>query len=49
MWVSPLGCLMFSVQVLHRDPNTALFVQYLMGLTIVDAIRGLPNCQVELL
>jgi biotin--protein ligase len=39
VWVSPEGCLMFSIQIMHKEHSNLVFLQYLMGLAIVDAIR----------
>ena len=42
-WVSPKGCLMCSFQVTHRDGVKLPMMQYLISLTILDAIGELPN------
>jgi len=42
-WVSPFGCLMFSIQLLHKDASNILFLQYVMAIAIVDCIRSLSN------
>ncbi|SCZ93327.1 BZ3500_MvSof-1268-A1-R1_Chr6-2g08610 [Microbotryum saponariae] len=44
-WVSPAGCLQFSL-VLRLASNQAskiVFLQYLFGLAVVEAIRGTPG------
>jgi biotin--protein ligase len=43
VWVSPEGCLMFSVQVVHRNYATLVHAQYIMALSIVDAVRSRPE------
>ncbi|BGO91189.1 hypothetical protein NBRC10512_001223 [Rhodotorula toruloides] len=44
-WISPAGCLQFSL--VARLPGSAsakiVFVQYLFGLAVVEAIRGTPG------
>ncbi|KAJ3300654.1 biotin holocarboxylase synthetase [Borealophlyctis nickersoniae] len=43
-WISQSGCLMFTLSLHHRDARSVVFIQYLVGLAIVEAIRGLPGC-----
>lgn len=46
-WLSPPGCLQFSL-VLRAAKELGpqlVFVQYLFGLSVVDAVRGLPGYQ----
>jgi biotin--protein ligase len=38
-WVSPPGCLMFSLQLIHNNLETAVFLQYLVSICIVDALK----------
>jgi len=40
-WVSPEGCLLFSFVMRHpgSSANTVVFVQYLIALAIVEAVR----------
>ncbi|GAA5997718.1 biotin--[acetyl-CoA-carboxylase] ligase BPL1 [Rhodotorula paludigena] len=44
-WISPAGCLQFSI--VARLPTSAaaqiVFVQYLFGVAVVEAVRGLPG------
>ncbi|GAA6043803.1 hypothetical protein JCM8097_007718 [Rhodosporidiobolus ruineniae] len=44
-WISPAGCLQFSL--VARLPNAQaskiVFIQYLFGLAVVEAIRGVPG------
>jgi len=44
-WISPAGCLQFSL--VARLPSTAssriVFVQYLFGVAVVEAIRAVPG------
>ena len=39
-WVSPAGCLLFSVLARHARGETVAFVQYLMAMAVVEAVRG---------
>ena len=41
MWVSSPGCLQFSVALRHRSGTTVVFLQYLMALAVVHAVRTL--------
>ncbi|KAJ2994863.1 biotin holocarboxylase synthetase [Globomyces sp. JEL0801] len=43
-WISQQGCLMFSLRIIHSHPNSIIFLQYLFGLAVVEAIKSLPNC-----
>ncbi|KAJ3355341.1 biotin holocarboxylase synthetase [Entophlyctis luteolus] len=38
-WISQEGCLQFSMTLHHKDPKSAVFIQYLFGLAVVDGIR----------
>ncbi|KAJ3172391.1 biotin holocarboxylase synthetase [Geranomyces variabilis] len=40
-WISPPGALMFSLAITHAVPTTAVFVQYLMALAVVEAVKVL--------
>ncbi|KAJ3098247.1 biotin holocarboxylase synthetase [Phlyctochytrium planicorne] len=42
-WISQDGCLQFSFSFTHRNPRTALFIQYLFALSVVDALRSQPG------
>ncbi|KAJ3017493.1 biotin holocarboxylase synthetase [Thoreauomyces humboldtii] len=44
-WISQRGCLQFSFSLEHRDASSAIFVQYLAGLAIIEAIRSKPGCE----
>ncbi|KAI8818983.1 biotin-protein ligase [Fimicolochytrium jonesii] len=44
-WISQAGCLMFSYALEHHDMKSAIFVQYLVGLSLVDAVRARPGCE----
>ncbi len=36
-WISQQGCLMFSLRLVHKRPQTAIFLQYLFGLAVAEA------------
>ncbi|KAK9703318.1 biotin holocarboxylase synthetase [Basidiobolus ranarum] len=44
-WVSPPGCLQFSMLLRHplKSSGSAIFVQYLLSLAIVEGVRGKPG------
>ncbi|KAJ3414706.1 biotin holocarboxylase synthetase [Chytridiales sp. JEL 0842] len=42
-WISQTGCLQFSLSIKHSNPSSALFIQYLFGLAVVEAIRSKPG------
>ncbi|TPX49284.1 hypothetical protein SeMB42_g02674 [Synchytrium endobioticum] len=42
-WISSLGCLQFSFRLLHKDAASVIFVQYLIALAAVDAIKSKPG------
>ncbi|KAJ3216848.1 biotin holocarboxylase synthetase [Dinochytrium kinnereticum] len=44
-WISQDGCLQFSFSLAHKNPKTALFVQYIFALAVVEALRTRPGCQ----
>ncbi|TPX69617.1 hypothetical protein SpCBS45565_g02331 [Spizellomyces sp. 'palustris'] len=44
-WISQIGCLMFSFALEHSDARSVIFVQYLVGLAIVEAVRSRPGCE----
>ena len=39
-WISQQGCLQFSVKIVHLNVKTAIFIQYLFGLAVVEAIKS---------
>ena len=41
-----MGCLQFSFRLLHRDASSVIFVQYLIALAAVDAIKSKPGYEV---
>jgi biotin--protein ligase len=43
VWISPQGCLMFSLQIEHKNYATLVHIQYLMALAVVDSIRSRPQ------
>jgi len=43
VWVSPFGCLMVSVQLSPQNIPEALFIQYVLAVSIVHAIRSIPG------
>ncbi|KAL2915354.1 hypothetical protein HK105_205219 [Polyrhizophydium stewartii] len=44
-WISQNGCLQFSFKMSHREPASVVFIQYLFGLAVVEAIQSLPFCK----
>jgi biotin--protein ligase len=47
-WTSPAGCLMFSFKSHFTDGSTLPFVQYLVSLALVQAIKEAAQCdQIE--
>lgn len=42
-WISPSGCLQFSFVLRHASASTVVFVQYIMGLAVVEALRRAPG------
>ncbi|KAJ3231830.1 biotin holocarboxylase synthetase [Chytriomyces hyalinus] len=42
-WVSQEGCLMFSLAMQHKEGRSAIFLQYLFGLAVVEAIRSMEG------
>ncbi|KAJ3077160.1 biotin holocarboxylase synthetase [Podochytrium sp. JEL0797] len=42
-WVSQDGCLQFSMMLHHRDGRSAVFLQYLFGLAVVEGICGMEG------
>jgi biotin--protein ligase len=47
-WTSPMGCLMFSFKSHFTDGGTLPFVQYLVSLALVHAIKAVAQCdQIE--
>ncbi|GAA5919852.1 hypothetical protein JCM6882_008341, partial [Rhodosporidiobolus microsporus] len=44
-WISPAGCLQFSLvtRLALADAPKIVFIQYLFGLAVVEAIRGVPG------
>lgn len=37
---------MFSFALEHKDARSVIFIQYLVALAIVEAVRGIPECEV---
>jgi len=47
-WVSSPGCLQFSVVLRHRNSATLVFIQYVMALAVVHAVRSIgPDYEVR--
>lgn len=44
-WESPPGCLLFSYKCQINNPRLLPFLQYLVSLSLVKAVRGFPNCE----
>ena len=45
-WVSPLGCLQFSLLLRHpREAPPVVFIQYLFALAVVEAVRSKQGCE----
>ena len=44
-WISPAGCLQFSLvtRIALSESSRIVFVQYLFGLAVVEAVRTLPG------
>ncbi|KAI9362945.1 biotin-protein ligase [Zopfochytrium polystomum] len=42
-WISQAGCLQFSISLTHKDGRSAVFLQYLFGLAVVEAIRTIKG------
>ncbi|KAJ3045779.1 biotin holocarboxylase synthetase [Rhizophlyctis rosea] len=42
-WISQAGCLMFTLALHHSDSRSVVFLQYLIGLAVVEAIKGVPG------
>ncbi|GAA6022418.1 hypothetical protein JCM11491_001585 [Sporobolomyces phaffii] len=44
-WISPAGCLQFSLvtRIALAESSRIVFVQYLFGLAVVEAVRTLPG------
>ncbi|KAJ3327210.1 biotin holocarboxylase synthetase [Blyttiomyces sp. JEL0837] len=42
-WISQTGCLQFSLSIQHRHGSSAVFLQYLFGLAVVEAIKTAPG------
>ncbi|KAI9099243.1 biotin-protein ligase [Phlyctochytrium arcticum] len=44
-WISQTGCLQFSFSLTHSHAPSVIFIQYLVGLALVSAIRpARPEC-----
>ncbi|KAJ1915134.1 biotin holocarboxylase synthetase [Mycoemilia scoparia] len=45
VWVSPAGCLQFTTLIRHpiSPTHSVVFIQYLMGLAVVEAVRSRPG------
>ncbi|KAK8805615.1 hypothetical protein WA158_002271 [Blastocystis sp. Blastoise] len=44
-WVSPRGCLMFSFKMQLINGNYLCFVQYIISIAIIRAIKQMEGCQ----
>ncbi|KAI8929537.1 biotin-protein ligase [Entophlyctis helioformis] len=44
-WISQQGCLQFSFKMSHADASSIVFIQYLFGLAVVEAVQSLPGCK----
>jgi len=44
-WVCPLGSLLFSFKIRQSDGNKLPFLQYLIGIAMVEAIKSHPSCK----
>lgn len=42
-WVSPIGCLMWSFQVIQTNGTNLPMLQYLVGLALIKAVKRLPG------
>ena len=38
-WISQDGCLMFSLRLKHQQVSSIVFIQYLMGLAVVQSVK----------
>ena len=47
-WISPSGCLMFSLVLRFKPTQSAVFLQYVVSLAVVEAIRTYPGYEVKL-
>lgn len=45
VWESPLGCLLFSYKCQILNPQRLAFLQYLVSLALVRAIKELDGCE----
>lgn len=43
-WISQKGCLQFSLRIHHARASSLVFLQYLFGLAVVEAVKLLPGC-----
>ena len=46
-WISQVGCLQFSVRLHHSHIKSAVFVQYLFSLALIDAIKSIDGLSVS--
>lgn len=44
-WISQKGCLQFSMRLIHTNVGSVIFIQYLMGLAVVQGIRKTKGCK----
>ncbi|KAJ3057141.1 biotin holocarboxylase synthetase [Rhizophlyctis rosea] len=44
-WISQSGCLMFTLALHHTDSKSVVFLQYLIGLAVVEALRSAPGLE----
>lgn len=47
-WISPIGCLTFSLKLHHRQASSVIFIQYLAGLAVVKAVKETTSLDVNL-
>jgi biotin--protein ligase len=43
-WISQKGCLMFSLRITHKQGSSLIFLQYLAGLAVIQAVKCLEGC-----
>jgi biotin--protein ligase len=43
-WISQMGCLQFSMRLIHNHMNSVIFIQYLFGLAVCEAITNMQGC-----
>ncbi|KAI9193432.1 biotin-protein ligase [Polychytrium aggregatum] len=45
-WISQSGCLQFSLALRHNDHKSIIFIQYLFGLAVVQALKSQSGYEV---